>query len=197
MANRRAGLDARLKASVPDVLAAFHGRGGGEPELDESWNEMDAEHYAALAPGAGAEALSRSAATLVAPGADALSTQGIGYMGNPIGKTEDLLWEIRDDARANASGAALINCLTSQKYGRRRWRPGSRQVQAKRTASDVPRRGGTPPHSKSRQRRIQGEINNGRSLRSGCYPNARPRSIDGKLHPYLTNRVSAFRRRCT
>lgn len=111
--NRARALDERLAVAeaAPDILAAFQGRGGGwDAALSARWDEMEAERLAALAPPAGAETPSGSAATLVAPRADALSAQGIGYTGNPMGKTEELLREIRDDARENArrAGAAPL-----------------------------------------------------------------------------------------
>lgn len=112
MANRAAEAKSRmdLAETNPELVAAF---GGGGPGWDEGlsalWDKMEAERLAeieakrnaALAGDGGAESEtpSRLGPTLAGPKADALSAVGIGYTGSPMQKTEELLREIRDDAR--------------------------------------------------------------------------------------------------
>lgn len=113
MSNRAAEYKAKLDLaeSVPDVLAAFQGRGGGwDAGLAARWDEMEKSRLAGLR-GDGADEPETIAdvperGSLSAPKADSLSAQGIGYTGNPMQKTEELLREIRDDARTNAKRAA-------------------------------------------------------------------------------------------
>ncbi|MBR1608877.1 MAG: hypothetical protein IJ678_04595, partial [Kiritimatiellae bacterium] len=110
--NRVAELDASLKLaeSNPDILAAFQGRGGGwDKALAQHWDEMEKARLAALAGENGQEGPDGAPelhAGLRVAQTDSLGAQGIGYTGSPMQKTEELLREIRDDARARAKRPA-------------------------------------------------------------------------------------------
>lgn len=94
---------AAIEALGPEIIEAARRGTGFDEARDALWAQLHAPKGGALADAGDAEGLPAAAARGLEPArADALSAAGIGYTGSPMRRTEELLTEIRDDARRAA-----------------------------------------------------------------------------------------------
>ena len=100
---RQRAMAESIDALGPEIIEAARRGTGFDKGRDELWARLHAPKGGALADAGEARGLPAAAARGLEPArADALSAAGIGYTGSPMRRTEELLTEIRDDARRSA-----------------------------------------------------------------------------------------------
>ena len=98
----------QVEALGPEILKTARRRAGYDAAADRVYAEMHKpKDETESLSGFQSEEDETPRASLLSAKADSLSASGIGYTGNPMQTTENLLREIRDDARRNARNPAI------------------------------------------------------------------------------------------
>ena len=98
----------QVEALGPEILKTARRGTGYDAEADRVYAEMHKpKDETESLSGFQSEEDETPRASLLSAKADSLSASGIGYTGNPMQTTENLLREIRDDARRNQATPTL------------------------------------------------------------------------------------------